>query len=96
MEVKIKQYERRFPQVSSLSIKRSDKKSKRFRADFVMQGGHRTVHFGQPGAYTFYDGAPTKKMMAYKARASKIVNKDGQYTYLIPGTANSLAYWILW
>lgn len=42
------------------------------------------VHFGQ------------QKRSAYRARASKIRNKEGQYTYEIRNTPNYLAYNILW
>jgi len=96
MDKKIKEYTHRFPSVKNLQITSSDRKGKRFTATFVMGGETQNIHFGLKGAHTFYDGATQQKMLSYRARASKIKNKYGQYTYKIPGTANSFAYWILW
>jgi len=93
---KIPAYERRFPAVKELKIVRSDREGKRLKATFMLRGARRTVHFGLDGAYTFADGAPRRKRDLYRARASRITNADGQYTYLIAGTANSFAYWLLW
>lgn len=93
---KIPAYMRRFPQVKNLTLKRSPREGKRLVANFTMFGQHHTVHFGQWGAFTYADGATKEKRDSYRARASKITNKNGQYTFVIPGTPNSFAYWILW
>lgn len=89
-------YKRKFPQVKNLEITESNKPDKRLKAEFIMNNKKYTVHFGQKKAYTYVDGASTIKRNRYKARASKITNKNGEYTYLLPGTANSLSYHILW
>lgn len=96
MESRIKYYMQLFPQVKKLKIKPSNRDTKRFIAEFELNGIPQKIHFGQRGAYTYFDGAPKEKMLSYRARASKIKNKKGRYTYNIPGSANSFAYYILW
>lgn len=96
IERKIRAYKQKFPQVKDLHITESDSEHKRLRAEFTLRGKHKVVHFGLKTAYTWADGAPKAKRDSYRARASKITNADGKYTYVIPGTANSFAYWILW
>ena len=96
MNIMAARYKRRFPQISELKITNSKRAGKRFCAKFTLNGVRRTVHFGLDGAYTYYDGASPEKRNSYLARASKIKNASGKYTYLIPGTANSFAYWLLW
>lgn len=73
-------------------IKPSSRKNKRF----VHLSGREAVHFGDPRAITFVDGANESKRMAYQLRASRIVNKNNELTYNKPGTANFLAYHLLW
>jgi hypothetical protein len=90
------EYEKRFPQVKNLVLSVSTASGKRLTATFVLHGQKCMVHFGLKGAYTYSDGAPPEKRDSYKARASKITNAKGEYTYMIPGTANSFAYWLLW
>jgi hypothetical protein len=86
---------RRFPAVKNLVLCKTTG-PKRFAAEFTMGGKHRIVRFGDPNGSTYADGASSQKRNSYRARASKITNARGQYTYKIPGTANSLAYWLLW
>lgn len=93
---KIKQYQKRFPSVKNLTVKPSNKKDKRFVAEFQIGAKSYKKHFGLKNAFTYFDGAPITKRNGYIARASKITNKDGKYTYKIPGTSNSFAFWILW
>jgi hypothetical protein len=93
---KVTEYKRRFPQIKDLVVEESSRKGKRLTATFTQKGEKKTVHFGQDTAFTWADGADAKKRASYQARASKITNAKGEYTYRIPGTANSLAYWILW
>lgn len=56
----------------------------------------KTIHFGQKGSVTHLESPDQKKRDAYRARSSKIKNKQGQYTYLIKYTPNFLAWNILW
>ena len=74
-------------------IVHSKAKNKRF-AHISKEG--KITNFGDPNANTFYDGASQEKRKSYKARASKIKNKQGEYTYKKKGTANYLAYNVLW
>lgn len=92
----VAKYHRIFPSVKNLHILPSHSPHKRFTAIFNLNGRRRVVQFGQRGAFTFADGAPRSKRDSYLARASKITNARGQYTYRLPGTANSFAYWLLW
>ena len=93
---KIAAYKKRFPSVKNLIISESMLPDKRLTASFDIGGEHKIVNFGLRGAYTYADGAPEQKRDSYRARASKIRNKSGRSTYMIPGTANSFAYWLLW
>lgn len=104
----IPKYSRRFPQVKGLRVMVSSRPDKRLVASFVLNGEHRLVHFGYRGpdgrpAITYSDSAginstlaPVSKRNSYRKRASKIKDSRGRYTYLLPGTANSLAYHLLW
>lgn len=107
-------YVQAFPEVQRLRISRARNVdgrphlTKRFTAEFEIDGKARRVNFGQVGAKTYsdvpkagrempdFDMEMFKKRMSYMARASKITNSSGEYTYKIPGTANSFAFWILW
>lgn len=89
-------YKKRFPQVANLILQPSRVGNKRLTAMFDIGGKRKMVNFGLRGAVTYADGASKKKRDSYRARASKIKNKKGQFTYLLPGTANSFAYWLLW
>jgi hypothetical protein len=94
---KINAYMRRFPAVKNLTIVKSKVKNKRLCAIFILKGKNYNINFGLDTATTYYDDPTLKeKRKSYIARASKITNKKGQYTYKIPGTANSFAYYILW
>ena len=70
----------------------SDKPRKKI---MVIIDGKR-IDFGAKGSNTWLEGASKQKRDAYRARASKITNKNGEYTYLIRYTPNFLAYNILW
>ena len=71
----------------------SNRKNKRFKA---LLNNNKWVHFGQSGEHAFVDHGDRKRRTAYRRRAEGIKNKKGQKTYLIPGTANFLAYNLLW
>ena len=101
MENKLKRritaYKKIFPTVKNLKIGPSSAKNKRFCATFTLKGENKKVNFGLDTATTYFDDPSLKtKRYAYLARASKITNKDGKFTYKIAGTANSFAYYILW
>lgn len=70
-------------------------KSKNKRFTYTTETGKK-IHFGDPNAVTFIDGADENKRKSYRARASKIKNKQGQYTYEVYPTANWMAYNLLW
>lgn len=89
-------YMQRFPSVVDLRLVESPAKNKRLRARFLLDGKPKSVDFGLRGAHTYADGAPPEKRDSYRARAGKIRNKKGELTFDVPGTANSLSYWILW
>jgi hypothetical protein len=75
------------------TISPSPRKNKRF---VFFTTGAKPIHFGDPRATTFADGASEKKRKSYRARASKIKNKAGEFTYNKRITANFLAYHLLW
>lgn len=64
--------------------------------DFDENNPKRKVYFGSSTSTTFIEGASKQKRDAYRARASKIVNKDNEFTYRIPYTSNYLAFNLLW
>lgn len=103
----LKRYSHLFPEIKNLAITRSERKDKRFTAHFTIRGTSRKINFGQPGAYTYYDwileGRPADiasamevKRAGYRARAAEIRNGEGKRTAMVPGTANSFAFWLLW
>lgn len=97
MDIKIKYYLNKFPDIKDLTIKRSNIDGKRYVAHFTKNNKRRTVHFGSDSRSTFFDdNTLLNKRKAYQARASKIKNKEGKYTYNISGTPNSFSYYILW
>jgi hypothetical protein len=96
MQKKLDEYIKRFPSISSITVDRSRRQGKRFRATMVINGKYVTKHFGDPEATTFFDVPDDLKRKSYRARASAIVDKHGNLTYNKPGSANSLAYWLLW
>ncbi len=95
MQKKVNDYMKRFPQVKQLRVYPC-LGAKRYTAVFLLNNKRKVVHFGMKGGFTYLDGASEKKRNSYKARASKITNSEGMYTYRIPGTANSFSYWLLW
>ncbi len=97
MDIKVKQYMNRFPDIKQLTINKSNRPNKRFVASFFKNGKHKTVHFGSNSRSTFFDNNKLlDKRNAYQARASKITNKSGRYTYKLSGTPNSFSYYLLW
>lgn len=82
-------------------IEKSPRKNKKLRIIFSLKGVDGKIDsyyqdFGLSGSFTYADGASEQKRNAYRARASKMKNKQGEYTYKIPYTKNYLAYWLLW
>lgn len=75
------------------NIKISDKPEKKLMAE--LKDGT-IIHFGQKDSITFLEGGTEEKRQSYKARASKIKNKQGRFTFKIPFTSNFLAYNLLW
>jgi hypothetical protein len=81
-----------------LSIKPSDKATKKYVATFCMCKGEtkccdterKKVHFGYKGSKTFLDHGDEKKRLAYVARHK--VNEN----FNDPLSAGSLARWINW
>lgn len=56
-----------------------------------------SINFGaKNNSIAFLEGASEQKRNAYRARASKIKNKSGEYTYKIKYTPNFLSFNILW
>lgn len=54
------------------------------------------IHFGAKNSITHIEQQNEKKRDAYRARASKITNKNGEYTYKIKYTPNYLSFFVLW
>ena len=94
------EYMKRFPSVKNLKITESDLPEKKLKAEFELDGERKVVHFGQKNSVTWLEYALSlrqiKRRSYYQSRASAIRNSKGERTYLLPGTANSLSYWILW
>ena len=74
-------------------IQLSNKKDKKL---LVITKDGKKINFGLKNSHTFLEGAPKQKRDAYRARASKITNKDGEYTYLNYNSPNYWAFHILW
>jgi hypothetical protein len=54
------------------------------------------IDYGLKGSQTWVEGASETKKNSYQARASKITNKNKEFTYLIPYTKNNLSFFTLW
>lgn len=74
------------------SVQLSDRPNKKIK--IVING--RVIHFGAKGSITYLEQTNEQKRAAYRARASKIKNKNGEYTYKIKYTPNYLAFNVLW
>lgn len=93
---RIPEYERRF-HVKDLKVTMSSNPLKRFTATFMKNGKVCIRHFGQRGAVTFGDDPSLdQKRAAFRARHSKIKDRNGRYAYMVAGTPCSLSYWLLW
>jgi hypothetical protein len=81
-------------------VKLSDKPDKKIMVKIPFGTGvpneGRWIHFGARNSVTFLEGASEAKRDSYRARASKIKNKEGNFTYNIKYTPNFLSYFILW
>jgi len=73
-----------------LSIKPSDRPTKKYVATFSIDDKQKVVHFGYKGSQTFLDHGDEKKRLAYVARHK--VNEN----FNDPLSAGSLARWINW
>lgn len=81
-----------------LSVKPSPREDKRYMATYCLcekknacKGtNHKKVHFGQPGATTYVDGASEKTRDAYEARHK--VNEN----WTDPTKPGTLAKYLLW
>ena len=93
---KIQEYMSKFPRVTELIVEPSDGAKKRFRAIYFLDGVMKSTTFGSRYGTTFIDGASAQTRYSFHARARKIKNKRGQYTYEILGTPNSFSFWLLW
>lgn len=71
---------------------KSKAKNKRY---YVIYNGKR-INFGQPGAYTYSDGASEQKRSAFRARHSKIKLSDGTFAYKNKNQPSFWSYHILW
>ena len=68
-------------------------KSPRAGKRFAVCWAGRVIHFGQPGAFTYADGAGHAKRAAYLARHGAA--KSGE-DWTDPTTAGYWARWLLW
>ncbi len=90
-------YKYLFPMIDILKILPSPNKNKRYRVYYTKNSLEKYKDIGFKGQRTFSDDQLLmNKRIAYLQKACKIENKKGQRTYMIPGSSNSLSYWILW
>ena len=54
------------------------------------------IHFGHIDYEDFTQHHDPERRKRYRKRASKIINKEGQFTYRIKTTPNFWAYHVLW
>jgi hypothetical protein len=73
---------------------KSSRKEKKY---MVKVKGNKIIHFGQAGAKDFKSGKATKEdRKAYRARASKILLKNGKPAYKNKDTPAYWSYHFLW
>jgi GrpB-like predicted nucleotidyltransferase (UPF0157 family) len=70
----------------------SQRKNKKL---FVVYNGKK-IHFGDRRFSDFLTNQDEEQRARYRARASKIKDKNGVYSYDNPNTANFWAYNIIW
>jgi hypothetical protein len=70
--------------------------SKRKDKRFYVVYNDKKINFGDPNAYTYFDGASSQKRKSYRARHSKIKLKDGSLAYKNKNQASFWAYNLLW
>ena len=70
----------------------SDRKNKRF---YVVYD-NKKINFGSPTAKTFLEHHDEKKRDAWRARHSKILNKDGHEVYKLKTSPSYWSWHILW
>lgn len=58
--------------------------------------GNKKINFGQPGAFTYSDGADINKRNAFRSRHSKIKLKNGMLAYLDKRQPAYWSYNLLW
>ena len=70
----------------------SDKPNKKIKISI----NGKIIHYGDKNSITFIERNDKEKQRLYQARASKITNKNNEYTYKIRYTPNFLSFWTLW
>jgi len=74
-----------------VSITKSERQGKKWKATFSTNTGNKTVHFGATGYQDFTTGATDEQKKRYKARHSNPRENHNK-----PDSPASLSYHILW
>lgn len=86
---------------------KSNKKNKKYRVEFNLNNQLVSLDFGDKRYQQYRDSTPLKlysnldhydkkRRERYRARASKIRNKQGEFTYRNPMSPNYWSYFYLW
>ena len=78
--------------LGATSFGRSDVKNKRYYVIYKKK----KINFGLQGGSTFIDHKDEKKRKAWRARHSKIRNKEGQLVYKLKTSPDYWSWNILW
>jgi len=79
-------------QLGASEFGKSNRKDKRF---YVVYND-KIIHFGSSTGSTFIDHKDEKKRQAWRARHSKIINKDGVPFYKIKSSPEFWSWNLLW
>ena len=70
--------------------------SNRINKRFYVLYNNKYIHFGAHKAQTFIEHHDEKKRLAWRARHSKIKNKDGLYVYKLKTSPSFWSWHLLW
>lgn len=92
---KIKRYAK-LKNLKLISYGISQNKDKKYFVEISYRDKHKKIHFGNINYEDYTKHKNKLRRQSYQARASKITDKYGNYSYKNPFQANFWAYYCLW
>ena len=73
-------------------LKPSTRKNKKY----MVLYNNKWIHFGSKGMSDFIEHKDKDRRMRYQARASKIKDKNNNFTFKLKSSPNFWSYYVLW